>query len=141
VAVLLANSVAVLALTGLIWFVQVVHYPLFAAVGADAWPAYHAAHTRRTTWVVAAPMAVDLVTSAALVVWRPDGVAPVVAAAGVALAAMTWAVTGLLAVPAHDRLARTWAASVAAWLVAVNWIRTAAWTAHAALVVAMLASA
>jgi hypothetical protein len=37
---------ATAAMVGLIWFVQVVHYPLFASVGADEFVAYENAHTR-----------------------------------------------------------------------------------------------
>ena len=36
--VLLLQAGSTLALSGLIWFVQVVHYPLFAAVGRDDFP-------------------------------------------------------------------------------------------------------
>ncbi len=141
VAILLLNAAAVWALTGLIWFVQVVHYPLFAHVGDSAWAAYHARHTRATTWVVAAPMAVDLATSAWLVVERPDGIGWPAAVAGLALAAVTWAVTGLAAVPLHDRLARGHDARAVRRLVRVNAVRTAAWTAHAVLAAGMLAAA
>ncbi len=137
---LLANAAAVLALTGLIWFVHVVHYPLFAAVGDSAWSAYHRAHTRRTTWVVAGPMGVDLLTSLALVFLRPDGVGPAAAVAGAALAIVTWAATGLAAVPAHDRLTLGWDPRALEWLLRADAVRTAAWTAHAALVLGMLAA-
>ena len=57
-ALLLACLASTLFMTGLIWFVQVVHYPLFDRVGAARFVPYHAAHSRRTSWVVAAPMAI-----------------------------------------------------------------------------------
>ncbi len=137
---LLLNATAVLVLSGIIWFVQLVHYPLFAAVGKDGWDAYHRDHSRRTTWVVIAPMTFDLVTSIALVFERPATIEAGLAEAGVAAAIVTWAATGALAVPAHRALGAGWDASLVRRLVRVNWLRTAAWTAHAALVLAMLAS-
>lgn len=137
---LLANAAAVLFLTGVIWFVQVVHYPLFAAVGAESWTSYHEQHSRRTTWVVAIPMLVDLVSSLALVAVRPDGVGPVLALAGAALAVTTWAATAGLAVPVHRRLGPGWDGGVGRRLVVVNRVRTAAWTAHAGLVLVALES-
>ena len=139
--VLLLNAAAVWAMTGLIWFVQVVHYPLFAHVGAGAWPGYHARHSRSTTWVVVGPMVADLATSAWLVADRPDGVGATAAVAGLGLAVLTWAVTGLGAVPVHERLGRHHDSGLIRRLVRVNGIRTAAWTAHAVLVAAMLAAA
>src|SRR4051794_35751848 len=85
--VLLACLASTLFMTGLIWFVQVVHYPLFAEVDPAGFRRYHAAHTRATTRVVLIPMILELLSSAVLVL----GPAP-----GEALdAAMDWA--GLIA--------------------------------------------
>lgn len=137
---LLLNAAAVLALTGIIWFVQIAHYPLFAEVGDDRWDAYHREHSRRTTWVVIAPMTLDLLTSVALVLERPPQVEAWLAAAGALAAIATWAVTGALAVPAHRALGAGWNGAIGSRLVRVNWLRTVAWTAHAAIVVAMLAA-
>ena len=68
------HLVATAAMAGLIWFVQVVHYPLFAGVGRDGFAAYEARHTRRTSWVVGPFMAVEGVAAIALFVWPVDGV-------------------------------------------------------------------
>ena len=54
---LLIHAGATLYMTGLIWFVQVVHYPLMARVGEDGFAEYEKHHQRLTTWVVAPPMA------------------------------------------------------------------------------------
>lgn len=120
-------------MAGLSWLISVVHYPLFARVGAEAFPAYHDAHTRLITPVVLPPMATELVTSSLLVVDRPDGVGSAVVIAGFVLAAGTWAATGLLAVPEHGRLSERWDAQVHRRLVLANHVRTALWSAHAAL--------
>ena len=61
-------------MTGVIWFVQVVHYPLLERVGVDRFTAYHAAHTRFTTWVVVVPMLVELISGAGLLWWRSEGI-------------------------------------------------------------------
>ncbi len=58
-------------LVGLIWTIQVVHYPLFGAVGADRFVSYEAAHSRLITLVVAPMMFVELAGSVALVMSRP----------------------------------------------------------------------
>ena len=44
--VFVVHLVATCWMAGLIWLVQVVHYPLFAHVGAEAFPAFHALHVR-----------------------------------------------------------------------------------------------
>ena len=61
--VFLAHLVSTLVMVGVIWTVQVVHYPLFAGVGADGWSAYEAAHQSRITLVVGPLMVAELVTN------------------------------------------------------------------------------
>ena len=43
---LVVHLAATAAMCGLIWFVQVVHYPLFAGVGDDGFTAYEQRHQR-----------------------------------------------------------------------------------------------
>ena len=131
---LLLNAAAVLTMTGVIWFVQLVHYPLFAVVGAREWEAYHREHSRRTTWVVMAPMVLDLATSLALVAVAPAGMDSGLAAAGALAAVVSWVATGILAVPAHRRLGKSWHAGTGRRLTRTNWVRTLAWSAHAVIV-------
>lgn len=60
--VLLLQVVTTLFMVGVIWFVQVVHYPLMAHVGRAEAVAYEKSHTRRTGWVVGPPMLIELGT-------------------------------------------------------------------------------
>jgi hypothetical protein len=48
-------------MAGLIWFIQIVHYPQVTEVGAERMAAYAAAHARLTTWVVAPLMRIEAV--------------------------------------------------------------------------------
>ena len=135
---LIANSASAWFLTGLIWVIQVVHYPLFAAVGRSEFPAYEASHTRLITMVVGPVMLLELATSMLLLVVRPASVPMWAAAAGLALVAIVWLSTIALQVPAHGRLAQGFVAEAHAMLVHSNWIRTIAWTVHGALCAWML---
>jgi hypothetical protein len=128
-------------MTGVIWFVQVVHYPLLALAGEEGFAALAAEHTRRTGWVVGPPMVIEGATAVALLAWRPDGVAAAAAWAGVALVAAIWIATWAMAVPRHRELAGGWNADAHRRLVAGNRLRTALWTARAGLVLGMLAAA
>lgn len=128
-----------LPLAGLIATIQWVHYPLFAAVGAEAFPAYHAAHSRLITPLVAPLMMVEL--AAAGLMWlqlvaRPGepGVMSVgLASLGLALVLLAWGVTGLLSVPAHGVLAQGFDAAAHARLVSTNYLRVLAWVGRSAL--------
>lgn len=139
--VLLLHAAATLLMAGVAWFVQLVHYPLFAAVGPERYPAYADEHQRRTTWLVAPLMAAEAGTAVALLAARPDGVAVALAWAGAAALAVVWASTALLQVPRHRALSRGWDAGAARGLVTTSGVRTAAWTVRSGLVLAMLAQA
>jgi hypothetical protein len=138
---LLVQVAATLAMTGIIWFVQVVHYPLFALVGPAGFTQYEAAHATRTGWVVAPLMLAELSTSVALLDarLRPLGISAALAWVGVALVAVLWISTGLIQVPLHNQLAAGYSAGAATRLVATNWLRTAVWTARSALVLTWVA--
>ena len=73
-AVLIANLVASCVMTGVIWFVQHVHYPLLAQVEMGQAVAVAEEHQRRTGHVVALPMVVEGLTTLALLAQQPVGV-------------------------------------------------------------------
>jgi hypothetical protein len=121
-------------MTGVIWFVQCVHYPLFRLVGPEGFAAYERQHTRRTGWVVAPPMLLELGLAGALLGihggWLAGG--------GFALLIVIWASTFFLQVPLHRKLERGFDATIVDRLVTTNWIRTLAWTVRSLLALAML---
>jgi hypothetical protein len=140
--ILLAQAVASGAMAGLIWFVQVVHYPLFAAITGERSRDHAVENQRRTGPVVIPFMAVEMATAVAIAVWPPAGVGRGLALVGLGLVAVAWLSTFLVQVPLHARLAREGHAPEAvAALVRSNWIRTAAWTARAILAAWMLRAA
>jgi len=134
--VVLANLAVTGYLAGLIWCIQIVHYPLFAAVGATDFPAYHRAHMTRIGAIVAVPMVVELILSALLIAFRPSAF-PLWAAWGCALLTIgVWLTTFFLSVPLHGRLTHDGHDRGAiTTLVATNWPRTAAWTLRLVLLV------
>ncbi len=140
-ALLLAHAAVSLFCLGAVWFVQVVHYPLFAAVGAAEWGAYHEAHRVRTGWVLAGPMLAQLGLGAAVVLLRPEEVGLGPAVGALALTVAVFAVTFAAAVPGHDRLGRGWDEAEGRRLVRVNAVRTALWTAQATLALVLVAQA
>ncbi|MGI4788782.1 MAG: hypothetical protein ACRYFS_08020 [Janthinobacterium lividum] len=129
----LLDVAATLYLWGVIWTVQLVHYPLFARVGAAQWADYHAAHTRLMTLVVLPAMVTELGTSGLLALTSPAWLSPPLLWAGFACAALTWAVTFFVSLPLHNMLSRSFDTQAIARLVATNWLRTMFWTGHALL--------
>jgi hypothetical protein len=135
--VLLAHLAATLFMVGVIWFVQVVHYPLFSRVGPEKFSLYSEAHSRLTTYVVGPPMLVEAATALLLVFWRPDGVSLAAALIGLSLLAVVWLSTALLQVPRHTALGSGFDRRAWSGLVLSNWVRTVAWSARGVLVLWM----
>lgn len=132
-ATLILHAAATWAMTGLIWFVQVVHYPLFARVGADGFADYETAHAARTTWVVAPLMIAEAATALWLALARPPGVRAEAAWLGLGLVVVIWGSTAFLQVPRHSELAAGFSVEAHRALVATNWARTVAWSVRAGL--------
>jgi hypothetical protein len=135
---LVVHLAATAAMCGLIWFVQVVHYPLFAGVGVHRFTEYEQRHQRATAWVVGPFMAIEGVSALLIAGWLRDEVGPVPVGAGLLLLAVVHGSTVLLQVPAHARLSTGYDRAVAARLVRTNWIRTAGWTLRTAVAATMI---
>lgn len=125
-------------MVGIIWFVQVVHYPLFARVGPPGFPAYSEAHSRLTGHVVGPPMLVEMATALLLLVLRPAEVPGYAAWIGLVLLAVVWLSTAALQVPRHKTLGAGFDPAVWKALVLTNWVRTACWSLRGLLVLWML---
>jgi hypothetical protein len=136
--IFIVHFAATLSMVGLIWFVQIVHYPLFAYVGAEKFIAYEAAHARLTTWVVAPPMLTEAFTALILVWKQPEGVGVAAMWCGAVLLAVIWWSTVFLQVPQHTILASGFNTLAHETLVRSNWLRTAAWSARGVLVLWIL---
>lgn len=132
--VVLIQLASTLFMTGLIWFVQIVHYPLFAAVGRAEFSHYEGLHTVQTGWVVMPVMLTELASAVWLVASPPPNVGRTLPWIGLALLAIVWLATGAFSVPAHSALAAGFVEPAHRSLVATNWMRTLAWTARAGLI-------
>ena len=130
---LLLQFASTWTMIGIIWFVQVVHYPLFARVDGPAYRRFMADHTRLTGWVVGPPMLVEAAAAVLLVTQADSGVQSIAAWAGVVLVGVIWASTWLLQVPRHRQLAGGFDAQAHAALVSTNWIRVIAWSLRGVL--------
>jgi len=143
VLIALIHLLATTAMAGLIWFVQVVHYPLFANVPASASTAYAERHQRLTARVVGAPMAVEGVCALWLFFAPPAGVGRLLPFIAGLILAVVLGSTVMLQVPRHGRLARTTSADeidkVVTSLVTTNWVRTIGWSTRSVLAAVMVA--
>lgn len=139
-AALIVHAGTACFMAGLIWFVQIVHYPLMRMVAEGDFAAYQRAHQARVTRIVAPVMLVEAMATA-LILLAPGG--------GVTADPLRWTAAMLLVVslattfgvmvPLHAKLAQGRTdGMVLARLVRMNWIRTIAWTGRAIVGLALL---
>lgn len=138
--ILISHAAATLAMVGIIWFVQIVHYPLFSDVGLDQFVGYEARNVNRTTWVVAPLMLVEFSTAFLIAWWNLSGNESSHAFAWVALSllGLIWLSTYAIQVPLHSQLAQQFDPVAHARLVSSNWIRTVLWSIRGGLALWMI---
>ncbi len=135
-ALLLVHAAVTWALVGMIWTVQVVHYPLWAKIGANEFNEFHSRHMLRMTLVAAPLVVIELLTAAALVVCGARGFWLL---ASFPLMLVNWISTFFVQVPLHGGLGCGFDLEIHRRLLATNWWRTAAWTVRGGcLVIALL---
>ncbi|MFW2381033.1 MAG: hypothetical protein ACN4GZ_04680 [Acidimicrobiales bacterium] len=136
---LVVGTAATWAMVGLIWMVQIVHYPMLATYSRAAPAVAVADHQRRISWVVGPLMAAEGVTALILLAIRPDSMPAWSAWMAAVLLAAALISTVLVQVPLHARLAERHDSGDARRLIASNWVRTIAWTARGLLLAWVLA--
>jgi hypothetical protein len=118
-------------MVGIIWLVQLVHYPLMQWGDRDRFVALSQFNQSRTSWVVGGPMLLEAGCAAALLLnddllrhswcyWLT-----------VALLVSIWCSTAFFMMPLHRRLLEGFDSDTIDGLVRRNWFRTAAWSLRA----------
>ena len=125
-------------MVGLIWLIQIVHYPLFKLVGKNEFEIYHNGHSVLITPLVGTVMILELISSILLVVFPPKNVSITIPIIGAILIFIIWASTYFLQIPHHNALSKAYEFKAHNLLVQSNWIRTIAWSMRGLLLVYML---
>ena len=128
--IVLLNLTLSAVLTGLIWTIQVVHYPGFLGVGTEGFLSYQHNHMRTISYVVIPLMLAELVVAFLLPFFYTHRVFWVTYLA-TGLVVAIWLSTLFISSPLHSKLASEgYDALTINRLVTTNWIRTVAWSAR-----------
>jgi hypothetical protein len=131
--VLLGNFAVTAYLCGLIWTIQVVHYPLFHMADRANFAAFEAAHSWRIGLIVMLPMLLEVGLSAIMLTSKLEGVPLWALWLSIVLVIIVWFSTFFLQVPQHGILSGGFDEAAHQFLVNSNWVRTIAWTAKTVL--------
>ena len=113
-------------MAGVLWLVQIVHYPLLGAVSDDEVTDIALRHQTLISRVVGPVMILEALSSGLILVAGPAD-SKIAGFIGLALLSVAIVVTVFRAVPLHARIARG-QSHVIPDLIRINWIRTVAWT-------------
>lgn len=125
---IVANLVLSAFMVGVIWFVQIIQYPLLAKIGAESFIDYHREYTKRAGYLLGPVMVFEMGIAVLLcfLSWNSSTFFWWLLNIGLVLA--IWFVTFRVSVPDHEKLAQGASAGVIRHLVVTNWWRTFFWT-------------
>ena len=123
--ILLLNFSATVFMTGLVWFVQVIHYPLYLKI-KSGFVDYELMHTRLTSRLTAPVMLIEMITT--ILMWWQWPSFYVLNIVISFLLLVIWISTFLVQIPLHNKLCKAQDEMNCNRLVKSNWIRTIAWT-------------
>ena len=143
--VLLVALASTWAMTGLIWVIQVVHYPIFDSIdpgdAGHGWVQFANRHTRSISFVVGPLMLAEGITGIWLVIDPPADTSRLLPLIALGLMAIAYGVTAFVSAPLHGRMSEHFDAGLHQRLVSTNWVRTAAWSTRAVVLCVIAYSA
>lgn len=125
---LIATSVMV----GVIWVIQLVHYPSFHFVELKQYTTFQRFHMARISYVVIPAMLTELLTLI-LLVFTMDQIDTLVLASAILLI-FIWLMTAVFFSDVHQKLTLGYDQIVVDKLVKLNWGRTLLWTLRLILI-------
>lgn len=128
------HFVSTLLMIGIIWFVQIVHYPLMEYVGSTGFREYSRQHQRRTSWLVGGPMLLEAGTAVVEVWLQPSRLLTPAFGVSCCLLVLIWISTVYCQVPHHEKLLEGFDKVRIRKLVQSNWFRTFAWSIRGVLI-------
>ena len=124
--VLLGHLIFTSIMTGVIWVIQIVHYPSFHFIEKELYTAFQKFHMNKISIIVIPIMLAELITGMMLFLDRSSK-SPFLIISFVILV-LIWLITGVFFSKAHNELMTGYQKLVVNQLVVMNWIRTLLWT-------------
>jgi len=113
---------------GLIWVVQLVHYPSFHFVDRNRYELFQDFHMRNISWIVFPIMSVELITGILLIQSPVFGHSNKLFFISMILLALIWFLTATLFISIHKNLSNGYNKNIIYRLVNLNWLRTILWS-------------
>ena len=129
---LIIHLIATSVMVGVIWIIQLVHYPSFHFIELKQYTIFQRFHMSRISYVVIPAMLTELFTLI-LIVISMDQIDTLVLASAILLI-FIWLITAVFFSGAHQKLTLGYDQTVVDKLVKLNWGRTLLWTLRLLLI-------
>ncbi|MCP5491968.1 MAG: hypothetical protein H7A40_02865 [Chlamydiales bacterium] len=137
IATLLIHLALTWVMVGIIWFNQMIHYPLYHKI-KDGFTSYERSYLRRTIWLMGPVMILEVLTALLLIGLAPTPLLIKLATANFVALTIIWISTCIFQVQQHQKLSVHYSKKIHHMLLSTNWIRTILWTARGFLVLYMV---
>ena len=131
--VLLGHLIFTSIMTGVIWVIQIVHYPSFHFIEKELYTAFQKFHMNKISIIVIPIMLAELITGMMLFLDKSSK-SPFLIISLIILV-LIWLITGVFFSKAHNELITGYQELVVNQLVVMNWIRTLLWTLRLLLLI------
>ena len=125
-AILISHIFCCFMMTGVIWVIQLVHYPSFKFVTEDKFADFAKFHASRISWIVLPLMLIEISTAFFLLSVYQWGIYNLLSVV------LIWLSTFFLSVPCHNKLQQGKDNVEIKRLVLTNWPRTIIWSFRSA---------
>ena len=123
---LIIHTIATSVMVGVIWTIQLVHYPSFHFIELNQYTTFQRFHMSRISYVVIPAMLTELFTLI-LIIISMDQIDTLVLASAILLI-FIWLITAVFFSGVHQKLTLGYDQTVVDKLVKLNWGRTLLWT-------------
>jgi hypothetical protein len=113
-------------MVGVIWVIQLVHYPSFRFTDREKYVSFQIFHMRNISFIVVPVMILEFLSGLLLVLYHSNHES--LLRISFILLLIIWLVTALFFAQIHQKLSKGYDETLVRNLVSLNWIRTLLWT-------------
>ena len=113
-------------MVGVIWVIQLVHYPSFRFTDREKYVSFQIFHMRKISFIVMPVMVLEFLSGLLLVLYHSNYES--LLRISFILLLIIWLVTALFFAQIHQKLSKGYDETLVRNLVSLNWIRTLLWT-------------
>lgn len=136
--ILTFQSLFTFILTGIVWCIQVVNYPLLPMIDREKFCDFEKKYQRKTSFLLFPFIVLECFFAILLLIVAKEGMCRILAFALFALLLFVWFSTFCLQIPQHAELAHGFSMKNIKRLIQTHWIRTVAWTLRSLILLWLL---